>query len=162
MLCALADESGEIHVEYLAWMDSLGGSWSHSEVQSALMKLAPIYGLRVYRVNAAKSSTKYPGSDEIGKESGREVVFEDGWIIDRDYLADVNLASRPEKKGEEHREVDASFRTRKPRRGRRVRRPAKSRRCLGDLADQFNDNSPIDYSLYFFLLLFHKYFYFHL
>ena len=149
VLCALADDSGEIHIEYLSWLDALGGSWNHSEIQTALMNLAPIYGLRVYRVNAKHSSTQSPYSDELGKVNGREVVFEDGWVIDRDFLADVNLAARPVEKGGKRRHVDESLKTRKPRQGRRAHRAPKNRRCLGEKADELNAESisvEVDYS----------------
>lgn len=148
VLCALADDSGEVHVEYLSWLDSRGGSWNHAEIQAALMNLAPIYGLRVYRVNATNSSVQSPYSKELGVEKERDVVFSDGWALDRDFLADVNLASRPIVKDGERRVVSESFRSRKPRRGKHVRRPSKPRECLGDLADKFNESIEVDYSLF--------------
>ena len=133
VLCALAEDCGEVHVERLSWLDSTGGSWNHSEVQAALAEVASLFGLRVLKVNAAYSSCTDPVSGEHGVERGRDVVFE-GWVVDRDFLASVNLACRPVGDEDECRFVDGSLRLRKARNPKRVRRPSRSRECLGDVS----------------------------
>lgn len=131
VLCALAEDCGCVHVERLSWLDARGGRWNHSEVQAAVESVAPLFGLRVYKVDAAYSSRVDPTSGELGAECGRAVVFADGWVVDRDYLATVNLACRPVVADGECHEVDGSFRVIKPRRARHVRRKSGSRVCRG-------------------------------
>ena len=129
VLAALSEDCGEVHVEELSWLDSRGGYWNHAEVQAALFELAPVFGLSVHRVSAAYSSTSSPFGDEVGVERGRDVVFGDGWVVDRDFLASVNLAVRPVERDGERRRVDESLRSRGRVPACRVRRSR--RECLG-------------------------------
>lgn len=90
---------GEVHVENLAWLDSRGGKWDHSAVQSEIIDRAQRAGLRVEKVNPAHSSDEHPVTHERGVHVGRDVVFEDGSRVDRDRLAGVNLACRSKRGG---------------------------------------------------------------
>lgn len=90
---------GEVHVENLTWLDSRGGKWDHSAVQSEIFDRAQRAGLRVETVNPAHSSDEHPVTHEHGVHSGRDVVFKDGSRVDRDRLAGVNLACRTRRGG---------------------------------------------------------------
>lgn len=92
-------DCGEIHVENLAWLDSRGGKWDHSAVQSEILDRADRAGLRVEMVNPAHSSDEHPVTHERGVHVGRDVIFEDGSRVDRDRLAGVNLACRSKRGG---------------------------------------------------------------
>lgn len=143
VLGAISEECGEIHMENLTWLESTGGYWNHSEIQTAVSDIAAIYGLRVHRVNAVHSSDQSPFNGEVGVSKGREIVFEDGWRIDRDFLSSVNLASRPASKGQKQREVCASLKKRKGSQAKRVRR--KRRQCIGGKV-RSERREEIDYS----------------
>ena len=45
-------------------------------------------------VNTANSSKTHPITNEVGKESNRDIVFIDGERLDRDYIASINHAKR--------------------------------------------------------------------
>ena len=140
---ALAEDCGEIHIENLSWLESTGGHWNHSEIQVALSDIAAIYGLRVYRVNAAHSSDQSPFNEELGVARGRDVVFEDGWIIDRDFLSSVNLARRSVSKDKKLREVDPDLKSQKKHNTQRVRRSRRA--CLGS-NESCNSREELNYS----------------
>lgn len=90
---------GKVHVENLAWLDSRGGKWDHSAVQSEILDRAQRAGLLVETVNPSHSSDEHPVTHENGVHSGRDVVFKDGSRVDRDRLASVNLACRSKRGG---------------------------------------------------------------
>lgn len=140
VLCALAEDCGEVHVERLSWLDGRGGYWNHAEVQAALMELAPLYGLHVFKVSAAYSSRECPVTGELGVVCDRVVTFGDGWCVDRDFLASVNVAVRGVGS---RRKVDDGFRGARFGCARRVRRRGKVRKCLGDTGA--DAGAPVDY-----------------
>lgn len=87
----------EIHIENLSWLKSKGGKWNHSIIQKYIQEFAEIYGIKVVKVNSAYSSSIHPITGERGVEKDRDIVFENGEVIDRDKLAGINLASRNRK-----------------------------------------------------------------
>lgn len=96
-LIAKQEECGVIHLENLSWLGSRGGKWNHSFIQEKIEKQAVKSGVSVVKVSARNSSTENPETGEIGKKVGRSIVFEDGTLIDRDFLGGINLASRVKK-----------------------------------------------------------------
>ena len=91
---ALNHEVKEIHIEHLAWLESKAGKWNHSEFHKKLKSVANLHGIKVCRVSAKNSSKEHPITKEIGKVSGRDIIFSNGERIDRDRLASINLAVR--------------------------------------------------------------------
>lgn len=91
---ALDHEVKEIHIENLAWLESKAGKWNHSEFHKKLKSVANLHGVKVCRVSAKNSSKEHPITKEIGRVSGRNIIFSNGERIDRDRLASINLAVR--------------------------------------------------------------------
>lgn len=87
----------EIHIENLAWLESQGRKWNHSEVFTKIEEVASVAGIKVIRVNACNSSRENPITKEVGIIDNRKIKFIDGTYIDRDLLASINLASRNKK-----------------------------------------------------------------
>lgn len=90
-------ECKEIHLENLRWVNNKGGKWDYSQVQQRIEEVAQLKGISVVKVNCANSSKTHPKTEEIGTESGRQIVFKDGTKVDRDQLAGLNLALRSRK-----------------------------------------------------------------
>ena len=88
----------ELHMEYLSWLDAIGGSWDHARVQERVREYCEATGISFIRVSAWNSSKQHPVTGEIGVLRNREVRFESGLVIDRDLLASLNLAQRSPKK----------------------------------------------------------------
>ena len=101
----------EVHVEYLNWLDSTGGSWDHARVQDYLREECEEHGVTFVKVSACNSSRQHPVTGEVGSLHDREVRFESDPWIDRDLLAALNLAQRSPKRSRV--------------RGRKVARPVK-------------------------------------
>lgn len=91
---ALDHEVKEIRIENLAWLESKAGKWNHSEFHKKLKSVANLHGVKVCRVSAKNSSKEHPITKEIGRVSGRNIIFSNGERIDRDRLASINLAVR--------------------------------------------------------------------
>jgi hypothetical protein len=90
---------GVVHAERLSWLDSRGGRWDHSAVQTEVEDRLSRAGVRFERVSAAYSSSEDPVTGERGRAEGRDIVYGDGTRVDRDRLAGVNLACRPARGG---------------------------------------------------------------
>lgn len=88
----------EVHVEYLNWLDSIGGLWDHARVQDYLREKCEEHGITFVKVNACNSSRQHPVTGEIGALHNREVRFKSDPSIDRDLLAALNLAQRSSKR----------------------------------------------------------------
>ena len=88
----------EVHVEYLNWLDSTGGSWDHARVQDYLREECEEHGVTFVKVSAWNSSRQHPVTGEVGSLHDREVRFESDPCIDRDLLAALNLAQRSGKR----------------------------------------------------------------
>ena len=87
----------EIHVENLSWLESAGGTWNFSEIQTQLESKCTQWGIKLVKVSAWNSSKMHPATGEVGKISGRNVVFASGEKLDRDLIAGINLALRTKK-----------------------------------------------------------------
>ena len=84
----------EIHVENLSWLESVGGKWNFSEIQTQLESKCKQKGIKLIKVSAWNSSKMHPVTGEIGKINNRLIQFENSYSIDRDVLAGINLALR--------------------------------------------------------------------
>ena len=87
-------DCSEIHIENLSWLDSKGGKWNHSATFQRIKEIAELYNIKVINVNAKNTSKENPLTVEIGEIKGRDVVFKDGMMIDRDLLGATNIAIR--------------------------------------------------------------------
>ena len=95
---AIKEQCKEIHLENLSWVKSLGGKWNFAQVQACIKEVAELFSIKVVKVSAKNSSKTNPVTLEIGKISDRNVTFKDGYKVDRDQLAGLNLALREPKK----------------------------------------------------------------
>lgn len=95
---AIKEQCKEIHLENLSWVKSLGGKWNFAQVQARIEEVAELFSIKVVKVSAKNSSKTNPVTLEIGKISDRNVTFKDGYKVDRDQLAGLNLALREPKK----------------------------------------------------------------
>ena len=95
---AIKEQCKEIHLENLSWVKSSGGKWNFSQVQSCIEEVAELFSIKVVKVSAKNSSKTNPVTLEVGKISDRNVTFKDGYKVDRDQLAGLNLALREPKK----------------------------------------------------------------
>lgn len=84
----------EIHVENLSWLESTGGRWDFSEIQTQLKNKAKQFNIKVVKVSAFNSSKTNPVTHDLGTAHDRTIRFNDGTEIDRDLLAAINLAVR--------------------------------------------------------------------
>lgn len=91
---ARENNCSEIHIENLSWLDSKGGKWNHSATFQRIKEIAELYNIEVINVNAKNTSKENPLTGEIGKVRDRDVIFEDGLVIDRDLLGATNIALR--------------------------------------------------------------------
>lgn len=98
----------EIHVENLSWLESKGGKWNHSNIFMEIENAAEIYGISVFKINPKNSSKENPWTKEIGKEKDRNIIFKD-LIIDRDYLATINLSIRNKGKDKERNKINKKY-----------------------------------------------------
>ena len=83
-----------LFMEELNWLGSIGGKWSHSAQQSAISRILITHGIDVYKVNAKNTSKEHPITGELGKESGRDIVWSNGDRLNRDYLSTLNQVQR--------------------------------------------------------------------
>lgn len=88
---------GTVHLESLSWLGTRGGKWDHSKFQSIIKDRLELDGVRVLKVNAAYSSTRNPVTREVGRKSGRDIVWSDGSRLDRDVTSSINLACEKSK-----------------------------------------------------------------
>ena len=99
---AKRNQCKEIHMENLTWVNNKGGKWDFSMIRDRVMQVAELHGIEVVFVNPCNTSCRHPLTHELGKESGRSIVFKDGTRVDRDQLAALNIAltKKEKKKGE--------------------------------------------------------------
>ena len=100
---ARENDCKEIHLENLSWLESHGGRWNHSEIQDFVSEFAELEGIKVIKVYAKHTSSAHPITGELGRESGRNVRFPSGDVIDRDLLASINIAKRNKKSQKENK-----------------------------------------------------------
>ena len=101
---AVEHNCGIIALENLAWTADLSGKWNHSEFQSWIKEFAELESIKVIKVSAKNTSQEHPITGQIfNKERNRQKVFEtrdlkgnliSEEVIDRDYLAAINIAKR--------------------------------------------------------------------
>ena len=91
-----------LFMEELNWLETTGGKWNHSAQQSAISRILITHGIDVYKVNAKNTSKEHPITGELGKESGRDIVWSNGDCLNRDYLSTLNQVQRTGMKKEKH------------------------------------------------------------
>ena len=106
---ALREECKEIHVENLSWLLSIGRKWNHSMIQKHLEEVAELYGIKVIKVSCRNTSKRNPITKEIGKSSGRKIIFKKSKKIDRDRLASINIALERSKIKLKNRRISQEF-----------------------------------------------------
>ena len=91
-----------VHLELLNWVDNTGGGWDFSQQQDIFTNKCEEYGIKVVKVNAARTSSQNPFSPvkKYGdKLFNRNVRFKNKkYQIDRDVLASINIALRQTEK----------------------------------------------------------------
>ena len=134
---AVNHEVKEIHIENLAWLESKAGKWNHSEFHKKLKSVANLHGIKVCRVSAKNSSKEHPITKEIGKVSGRDIVFSNGERIDRDRLASINLAVRNIGKESRRNKLNGVRKDKnKPSKAKRNKRRNKIRKIVNSIRDK--------------------------
>lgn len=87
-----------VHFELLNWVDNTGGGWDFSQQQDIVANKCEEYGIKIIKVNAAKTSSQNPFSPvkKYGEKLfNRNVRFKNKkYQIDRDVLASINIALR--------------------------------------------------------------------
>ena len=83
-----------LFMEELNWLESKGGKWNHSAQQSAISRILITHGIDIYKVNAKNTSKEHLITGELGKESGRDIVWSNGERLNRDYLSTLNQFQR--------------------------------------------------------------------
>lgn len=91
---AIENKCKIIKVEDLTWLKAKGGKWNFSFFQKKLTEIAELFNILVLKVDANNTSKENSITGEIGKTNHREVIFSDGFRIDRDRLASINIALR--------------------------------------------------------------------
>ena len=91
-----------VHLESLNWVENTGGGWDFSQQQDIFTNKCEEYGIKVIKVNAARTSSQNPFSPvkKYGEKLfNRNVRFKNKkYQIDRDVLASINIALRQLKK----------------------------------------------------------------
>lgn len=83
-----------LFMEELNWLETTGGKWNHSAQQTAISRVLLTNGIDVYKVNAKNTSKEHPITSELGKVSGRDIVWSNGERLNRDYLSTLNQLQR--------------------------------------------------------------------
>ena len=83
-----------LFMEDLSWLGSVGGKWNHSEQQSAIIQACSQESIAVYKVNAKNTSTAHPLTGGIGRPIGRDIIWSNGDLIDRDVVSVMNQVQR--------------------------------------------------------------------
>lgn len=99
---AIREKCNIIKVEDLGVMSDITGKWNYGCYHKKLNDLAELYHIEIVKVNPAFTSQRHPITKEKGVLRGRNIVFSDGQIYDRDYLASINIALSP--RGQKHSE----------------------------------------------------------
>ena len=83
-----------LFMEDLSWLGSIGGKWNHSEQQSAIIQACSQESIAVYKVNPKNTSTAHPLTGEIGRPIGRDIIWSNGDLMDRDVVSVMNQVQR--------------------------------------------------------------------
>ena len=100
---AKENDCKEIHLENLSWLESKGGRWNHSEIQDFITEFAELEGIKVIKIYAKHTSSAHPITGELGRESGRNIRFANGDVIDRDLLASINISKQNKRNQKENK-----------------------------------------------------------
>jgi len=100
---AKENDCKEIHLENLSWLESHGGRWNHSEIQDFVSEFAELEGIKVIKIYAKHTSSAHPITGELARKSGRNVRFSNGDVMDRDFLASINIAKRNKRNQKENK-----------------------------------------------------------
>ena len=87
-----------LFMEDLSWLGSIGGKWDHSKQQSVIAQACSQESIEVYKVNAKNTSTVHPLTGEIGRPIGRDIIWSNGNIMDRDIVSTMNQVQREGKR----------------------------------------------------------------
>ena len=87
----------EIHLENLSWLGSIGGKWTFSEIETAIVNKAKEYSIKVVKVSCKDTSKTHPVTGEVAKPQNRTLKFSNGEELDRDFCAAINIALRQKK-----------------------------------------------------------------
>ena len=87
-----------LFMEDLSWLGSIGGKWNHSEQQSEIIQACSQESILVYKVNAKNTSTAHPLTGEIGRPIGRNIIWSNGDMMDRDIVSTMNQVQREGKR----------------------------------------------------------------
>lgn len=83
-----------MNLEDLAWLDSKGGKWNHSDVRDKIYNLLSLHGIEVFEVYAKHTSHVDPfNGEKVSYDKDRKAKTEKGFL-DRDYLASMEIAKR--------------------------------------------------------------------
>ena len=99
---AIREKCNIIKVEDLGVMSDITGKWNYGCYHKKLNDLAELYHIEIVKVNPAFTSQRHPITKEKGVLKGRDIVFSDCKIYDRDYIAAINIALSP--RGQKHSE----------------------------------------------------------
>ena len=99
-------ECSTLFMENLSWLESRGGKWNHSAQQEGIELACSQSGISTYKVNAKNTSKEHPVTGELGKESGRHIVWSKGDMLDRDFVSCLNQVQREGKRRISKRRVE--------------------------------------------------------
>lgn len=90
----LVNDVKSVNLEDLAWLDSKGGKWNHSDVRDKIYNLLSLHGIEVFEVYAKHTSHVDPfNGEKVSYDKDRKAKTEKGFL-DRDYLASMEIAKR--------------------------------------------------------------------
>ena len=84
-------------LEDLSWLEARGGKWNFSDIQDTVHQVLSALGIAVYKVNPKNSSQVDPFTGKRITHVGKSANTSIG-VLDRDYLASLELTKRPGKK----------------------------------------------------------------
>ena len=99
-------ECSTLFMENLSWLESQGGKWNHSSQQDAIELSCIQNGISVYKVNAKNTSKEHPITGKSGKELGRNILWSNGDVMDRDFVSCLNQVQREGKRRGSNRRVE--------------------------------------------------------
>lgn len=94
VLHALKNHAGVIYLEDLSWLESMGGKWNHHDIQEKIVMVADYYGITVRNVSAKNTSRTDPFTGDSVTPNSERLIIGDGYSVDRDYAASLNIACR--------------------------------------------------------------------
>lgn len=90
----LTNNVSSVNLEDLAWLDSKGGKWNHSDIRDKIYNRLFLADIEVFEIYAKHTSHTDPFSgDYVSYNDKRQAQTEKG-LHDRDYLASLEIAKR--------------------------------------------------------------------